>query len=189
VKKSKAGQWADRAKTIEPWFGIIANAAVVFSVLFALHTYSDQKSEAQKQRMREASLQFVAMRNSEFEATSRIVIAAQLKDGRIAIAMGGDEEAKKADSERIIAEVGRDRIDSLAMFYASIQSCIDAKICDKDTIDPIFKGEITLFYCINEKYTLRALADRFRDAGRYDNVAKYFKRLGATCPRGEVVKL
>ena len=103
--------------------------------------------------------------------------------------MGRDEEAKKADSERIIAEVGRDRIDSLAMFYASIQSCIDEEICDKDTIDPIFKDEITLFYCINEKYTLRALADRFRAKERYSNVAKYFNRLGQACPRGEVVNL
>ncbi len=173
----------------EPWFGIIANFCVALGVVIAIGTFFFQRVAAEAQRRRDASLQFIAMRSdSVYAEASQTVLSALLLDARLRFVRGADEEAKASDALEIIKEVGIGRLDSLAMFYSSVGWCVTSKTCEREIIDPVFRDEITLFYCSTRDYVLPKIADRFQADERYTKLKAYFEESKASClPKSTVM--
>lgn len=174
-----------RALRLERRIGVIADLCVVAGIVIGLWTYLDQKRDADALRKREAALQFAALRHEAVNAeAAQALIEALSKDGRYMLALGNQKDAKKADAQKIVEEVGVGRIDGLAKFYISVASCVETKVCDEAIVRNVFEDDIRFFYCSTRENIFPIVYDRFNDSGIYEKLTEYFKKYVKSCPPG-----
>jgi hypothetical protein len=153
------------------WTQIASNVAVILSALVVVPMYLVQRRDTNQLERQKLAAEMFQRKYDErvMTAYTKVSDVFDTRNRDFDIFAGGQESAKKAVAERIVAEAGLGEIKIVVDYYNDLLVCMDAKLCDENLATSLIGQDIKNFYCkarsaglpqLRERYAYKAYGER-----------------------------